>query len=169
MSWASPGQRSMIESRGSNYTRSIPPTARCACCVPRSRRGKRSDDNARSRAEMPRSILACHVLASLPGESDQRWITRISTNCPKVCHDCREGRPGVDEAFLLSLPMMFRLVVFVNDIGDQFPIRIGAMITFLRGNDNLIRGPFDNEKGNHLFPRVHLASQPHAHAARKRD
>ncbi len=42
------------------------------------------------------------------------------------------------------------LYVFVNDIGDQFLIRIGAKDSFERVTANQIWGPCDNEKGNHL-------------------
>jgi hypothetical protein len=51
--------------------------------------------------------------------------------------------------------------VFVNDIGGQFLIRIGAIPILVGTNDNQIWGPFDsqkrghrfcdNEKGNHQF------------------
>ena len=40
--------------------------------------------------------------------------------------------------------------VFVNDIGGQFLIRIGARDSFECVTDNQIWGPCDNEKGNHL-------------------
>jgi hypothetical protein len=40
--------------------------------------------------------------------------------------------------------------VFVNDIGGQFLIRIGARDSFEQVTDNQIWGPCDNEKGNHL-------------------
>jgi aryl-alcohol dehydrogenase-like predicted oxidoreductase len=40
--------------------------------------------------------------------------------------------------------------VFVNDIGDQFLIRIGARDSFERVIANQIWGPCDNKKGNHL-------------------
>ena len=41
-------------------------------------------------------------------------------------------------------------LVFVNDIGGQFRIRIGARDSFACVTDNQIWGPSDNEKGNHL-------------------
>jgi hypothetical protein len=40
--------------------------------------------------------------------------------------------------------------VFVNDIGGQFLIRIGARDSFEQVTANQIWGPCDNEKGNHL-------------------
>jgi hypothetical protein len=40
--------------------------------------------------------------------------------------------------------------VFVNDIGGQFRIRIGARDSFERVTAKQIWGPCDNEKGNHL-------------------
>ncbi len=40
--------------------------------------------------------------------------------------------------------------VFVNDIGGQFRIRIGASDSFECVTANQIWGPSDNEKGNHL-------------------
>ena len=40
--------------------------------------------------------------------------------------------------------------VFVNDIGGQFRIRIGARDFFERVTAKQIWGPCDNEKGNHL-------------------
>jgi hypothetical protein len=43
-----------------------------------------------------------------------------------------------------------RDLVFVNDIGGQFLIRIGARDFFECVTDNQIWGPCDNEKGNHL-------------------
>jgi hypothetical protein len=42
-----------------------------------------------------------------------------------------------------------RLVVFVNDIGGQFPIRIGAIPFLVETSDNQIRGPFDSQKRSH--------------------
>jgi hypothetical protein len=36
--------------------------------------------------------------------------------------------------------------VFVKDIGDQYRIRIGAIIAHTFDNDNQIWGPFDTEK-----------------------
>ncbi len=41
-------------------------------------------------------------------------------------------------------------LVFVNDIGGQFRIRIGARDSFERVTAKQIWGPCDNEKGNHL-------------------
>src|SRR5260370_4796071 len=41
-------------------------------------------------------------------------------------------------------------LVFVNDIGGQFLIRIGARDFFECVADNQIWGPCDNEKGSHL-------------------
>ena len=40
--------------------------------------------------------------------------------------------------------------VFVNDIGNQFLIKFGATVPFSPDNANQIRGPFDNEKRDHL-------------------
>jgi len=39
--------------------------------------------------------------------------------------------------------------VFVNDIGGQFRIRIGARDSFEHVTDNQIWGPCDNKKGGH--------------------
>jgi len=36
-------------------------------------------------------MLARHVLASQPGESDQRQVARASTNCLKACHVSERG------------------------------------------------------------------------------
>src|SRR5712692_10406156 len=110
MSWAFPGQPSMIGSReAKNCIRSIPLPGRCACCGPRSRRGNRSGNGGSPRGEMPHSILACHVLASQPGESDQRLPRTRIYHCLKACHVYRKERPGVDEVFPLS-PAIYELV-----------------------------------------------------------
>jgi len=49
--------------------------------------------------------------------------------------------------FQFALPTLF---VFVNDIGGQFRIRIGARDSFAYVTDNQIWGPSDPEKGKHL-------------------
>ncbi len=54
------------------------------------------------------------------------------------------------QSFILSDDPLVRLDVFVNDIGGQFRIRIGARDSFERVTAKQIWGPCDNEKGNHL-------------------
>jgi hypothetical protein len=61
---------------------------------------------------------------------------------------------------------IFKRLVFVNDIGDQFRIRSGAIVPQTFDSDNQIWGPFDNEKrepptfahekGSHHLPPVFI-------------
>src|SRR2546430_17411528 len=67
---------------------------------------------------------------------------------PKVLHDA----PGIDWEQLPS-PLMGYLIrtgVFVNDIGGQFRINMGATVARERDLDNQIRGPVASGKGDHL-------------------
>ena len=43
-----------------------------------------------------------------------------------------------------------KVPVFVNDIGGQFLIRIGARDSFECVTAHQIWGPYDTKKGNHL-------------------
>ena len=75
------------------------------------------------------------------------WESLADKIAPEVLRAPKTGGewPAVHERIVRYL-----LAVFVNDIGGQFLIRIGARDSFEWVTDNQIWGPCDNEKGNQL-------------------